>query len=525
MMVQTGGTMIYKSRFADVALRDVSITQRVFEGFGPDPDRPILIDGPSGRALTVGAAVSGVKALAGGLSARGIGAGETVAIMAPNCPEYFLAFHGVTWAGGTITTINPTYTVPEIRHQLTDAGAQMVFTVTAALPAVKEAAQGTAVRLIATLDAGGDVPSLADLMGPPMAEQARVDAADHVAALPYSSGTTGLPKGVMLTHRNLVVNIDQVLGAVQVRADDTVVSFLPFFHIYGMQVLMNTYLAAGGTVVTMPRFDLEQFLSLNARYRTRRMYVVPPVAVALAKHPMVDQYPLPSLQFINSGAAPLGGDVTEAVGARLGAQMVQGFGMTELSPVSHTSTEALFRAGASGVALPNTESRLVDPETGRDVGPGETGELWVRGPQVMKGYHDNPAATAATIDAEGWLHTGDIGHIDADGFLTITDRLKELIKVKGFQVAPAELEALLLTHPAITDCAVIGVPDPEAGEVPMAFVVGAKPPTLEQVQAHLAPQIVSYKQVRHLRVLDAIPKSASGKILRRVLRTEHGALS
>lgn len=515
---------IYTSRFAPVALSTQNITQRVFAGLGDAPDRPILIDGPTGRTLTVAQANQQVRALAGGLRARGIGPGSMVAIMAPNCPEYFVVFHAVAWAGATITTINPTYTAPEVHHQLTDSGAQMVFTVAAALPIVSQAVAGTGVTQIIALD-GDDAPAMADIMGPEMPEPEPVDVASHVAALPYSSGTTGLPKGVMLTHRNLVVNIDQVLAAVQVRADDTVVSFLPFFHIYGMQVLMNTYLAAGGTVVTMPRFDLEQFLILNARHKSRRMYVVPPVAVALAKHPLVDQHPLPALQFINSGAAPLGGDVTEAVGRRLGAQMVQGFGMTELSPVSHTSTEALFRAGASGTALPNTESRIIDPENGRDVPPGETGELWVRGPQVMKGYHNNPAATAATLDADGWLHTGDIGHIDADGFLTITDRLKELIKVKGFQVAPAELEALLLTHPAITDCAVIGVPDEEAGEVPMAFVTGANPPDLAAVQAHLAPHIVSYKQVRHLRVLDAIPKSASGKILRRVLRKEQGVLS
>ena len=506
---------IFASRFAPIGPSDLSITQRVFEVMGADPERTVLIDGPTGRSLSAAQAQAQVRALAGGLAARGVGPGSVVAILAPNCPEYFVVFHATAWAGAAITTLNPTYTVPEIHHQLVDAGATVLFTVGAALAPAREAVAGTRVSTVVALD---DADAMAALMGPSLDAQVPVRVADTVAALPYSSGTTGRPKGVMLTHRNLVANIDQVLAAVTVRGGDTVVSFLPFFHIYGMQVLMNTYIAAGGRVVTMPRFDLETFLALNQQHACRRMYVVPPVAVALAKHPVVDRYPLPALEFINSGAAPLGGDVSNAVGARLGAQMVQGFGMTELSPVSHTSTEALHRPGASGVALPSTESRIVDPETGQDRGVGETGELWVRGPQVMKGYLNNPEATAATLDADGWLRTGDIGHIDADGFLTITDRLKELIKVKGFQVAPAEVEALLLTHPAITDCAVIGVPDPEAGEVPMAFVVSANPPTLEQVQAHLAPQVARYKQVMHLRVLDAIPKSASGKILRRVLR-------
>ncbi|MFC6686323.1 AMP-binding protein [Jhaorihella thermophila] len=516
---------IVKSPYPDVEIRDMSITERVFEGLGDNPDRVILVEGPSGREVTVGQFTQGVKALAGGLTERGFGKGKVVALMAPNLPEYCIIFHGVAWAGGTITTINPTYTAHEVRHQLNDSGASLLITVGPFLDTAREAAEGTGVTEIAVIGEAEGATSLTDLMGSPLQAQVPVNYAEDVVVLPYSSGTTGLPKGVMLTHRNLVANVDQVLSATDVRDDEMTVAFLPFFHIYGMQVLMNIYLAGGGGLVTMPRFDLEQFLELSAKYRTPRMYIVPPIAIALAKHPIVDNYDLSCVIQVNSGAAPLGGDVADAVGARLGTLATQGYGMTELSPVSHMTPLDANRKGASGVTIANTESRIVNPETGEDAGPGETGELWVRGPQVMKGYLNNPQATAETIDAEGWLHTGDIGYIDEDGYLFVTDRVKELIKYKGFQVAPAELEAELLTSPMIADVAVIGIPDDEAGEIPMAFIVpaGDAQVTLEDVQAYLDGRLSHYKQVRRIEVVDEIPKSASGKILRRVLRDRMAA--
>ena len=312
--------------------------------------------------------------------------------------------------------------------------------------------------------------SIAALSGPPLAEQVPVDL-DDVVVLPYSSGTTGLAKGVMLTHRNLVSNIEQALAAVKVVEDDAFVAVLPFFHIYGMQVLMNFGLRAGATIVTMPRFDLEQFLSLHQEHQLTRAFVAPPMVVALAKHPVVDNYDLSALRWILSGAAPLSADLAIECGQRLGCEVVQGYGMTELSPVSHATPSGMFKPGSVGVTVPNTEVNIVDPATESPLGVDQDGEVWVRGPQVMKGYLNNEAATKSTIDADGWLHTGDIGHIDADGHLFIVDRLKELIKYKGFQVPPAELEALLLTHPQIADAAVIGLPDDEAGEIPAAYVV------------------------------------------------------
>ena len=510
---------IIRSPYPDVPIRDLSITDLVFAGI--TPTQTILIDGPTGRAVTGAQFIGGVKALAGGLTARGYAPGGCVALMAPNIPEFCTVFHGVAWAGGTVTTVNPTYTPHELQHQLNDAGAELLVTVAPFLDTAREGIKGTRVREIVLIGPGADgVPGLAEFMGAPLEAQAPVDLDAHVVCLPYSSGTTGLPKGVMLTQRNLTVNADQLLAMADLQPGEHTVAFLPFFHIYGLHVLMNVYIAAGGTLVTMPRFDLEMFLTLSQKYRTPRMWIVPPVALALAKHPLVDKFDLSFLTQINSAAAPLGADVAEAMGARLGTAATQGYGMTELSPGSHVSPKGKGRKGASGVTLPNTQCRIVDPETLTDVPDGADGEIWVKGPQVMKGYLNNPVATAETIVQDGWLRTGDIGHFDADGYLYITDRLKELIKVKGFQVAPAELEALILKHPAITDAAVIGVQDADAGEVPMAFIVSANPPSLAEVQAFLDPEIAHYKQVRRLEVVEAIPKSASGKILRRVLRDQ-----
>jgi acyl-CoA synthetase (AMP-forming)/AMP-acid ligase II len=295
---------------------------------------------------------------------------------------------------------------------------------------------------------------------------------------------------------------------------------LPFFHIYGMQVLMNCGLRAGATVVTMPRFDLEQFLQIHQDYGVTRSFVAPPIVVALAKHPLVDKFDMSKLEQVFSGAAPLSAELAIETGKRLGCDVVQGYGMTELSPVSHLTPAGQFKPGSVGVTAPNTETRIVDPLTGEDVDVNADGEIWVRGPQVMKGYLNNEAATAATITDDGWLRTGDIGHVDEEGHVFVVDRLKELIKYKGFQVPPAELEALLLTHPDVADAAVVGLPDEEAGEIPAAYVVRRPDSqvTAEELMAFVAAEVSHYKQVRRLEFIDAVPKSASGKILRRELK-------
>jgi acyl-CoA synthetase (AMP-forming)/AMP-acid ligase II len=273
----------------------------------------------------------------------------------------------------------------------------------------------------------------------------------------------------------------------------------------------------GATLVTLPRFELESFLKVLQDWPIALAHIVPPVAVALAKHPVVDNYRFPHLKWLFSGAAPLGPELTGLVRQRLGVTVRQGYGMTECSPASHYTTPEAPRDGMIGPLVACTEGRIVDPVTGADLGVGEPGEVWVRGPQVMKGYLNNPDATASTVDADGWLRTGDIGVVDADGYLTIVDRLKELIKVKGYQVAPAELEALLLDHPLIADAAVIPVPDGESGEAPKAFVVTRGVLSAGEVQAFIQERVSHYKRLRDVAFVEAIPKSPSGKILRRVL--------
>jgi acyl-CoA synthetase (AMP-forming)/AMP-acid ligase II len=496
------------------------LTTFVFEGMTAWADKPALVEGSTGRAITYEALVEAVRRLAGGLRQTGFGPGQVLAIMAPNMPEYAVAFHGAALAGGTVTTINPTYTGREIHQQLEDSGATILLAAPISLENGTAGAEGTAVRRIAVMGDGVDnAPSLEDLMGEPFFGDAGVDA-DDVAALPYSSGTTGLAKGVMLTHRNLVANIVQTISALEMRGDDTLIAVLPFFHIYGMQVLMNCALRVGATVVTMPRFDLEQFLQLHKDYEVTRSFVAPPMIVALAKHPVVDSYDLSSLVQVLSGAAPLSAELARETARRIDCEVVQGYGLTETAPVTHVTPPGRCKPGSVGLAVPNTETLIVDPSTGHSLSMGQDGEIWVRGPQVMKGYLNNPSATAATLDGDGWLHTGDIGHFDEDEHLFVVDRLKELIKYKGFQVPPAELEALLLTHPAVADAGVIGVADDEAGEVPVGFIVckHGQEVTEEAIMEFVAGQVASYKQIRSVIFVDHVPKSGSGKILRRVLR-------
>jgi acyl-CoA synthetase (AMP-forming)/AMP-acid ligase II len=341
----------------------------------------------------------------------------------------------------------------------------------------------------------------------------------------------------MLTHRNLVANVAQTRPLIDLQGEERIIAVLPFFHIYGLTVLMNQGLQWGGTVVTLPRFDLEDFLRTMQDYKITRAFVAPPILVALAKHPVVDQFDLSSLRSILSGAAPLDEALARAVeqrlrkGADTGVTVAQGYGMTELSPVSHTTPDEGHEPpghdrpvpkGSVGYAIPNTECRLVDPATGEDSAPGERGELWIRGPQVMKGYLNNPQATADTVDAEGWLHTGDVAVVDDQHCYTVVDRVKELIKYKGYQVAPAELEAVLLTHPEIADAAVIGVPEPESGEeLPKAFVVRAPGSELSEddVMSYMAGKVAPHKKIRLVEFIEAVPKSAAGKILRKDLKT------
>jgi acyl-CoA synthetase (AMP-forming)/AMP-acid ligase II len=520
--------MIHTSPDQSLEIPDTDVSSFVLGQASARGDAEALVDGPSGRAVTYAELGYQVRGLAAGLAARGIGKGEVVGLYMPNLPEYALVFHGVCTAGAVNTTVNPLYTTRELTFQLRDSGARMLVTIPPFLDTAREAAEEVGgIELVVVGEAEGATP-LPDLIEadaePPEVE---IDPDRDLAVLPYSSGTTGLPKGVMLTHRNIVANVEQANARIGIGPGDVVIGSLPFFHIFGMTVVMNMGLRNGATVVTMPRFDLEGFLDLIERHRATHLFIVPPIALALAKHPAVEGRDLSSLRVVNSGAAPLGAELVGQVSERIGAVVMQGYGLTETSPVTHcnpTDPEQV-KPGTIGRPLPGTEVRLVDPERGEDVSGDDRGEIWIRGPQVMRGYLNNPEATAATIDADGWLHSGDVAVVDEDGYFRIVDRLKELIKYKGFQVPPAELEALLASHPAVADAAVIGVPDEEAGELPKAFLVAGDEVSDDELLEFVAERVSPQKRIRLIERVEEIPKSPSGKILRRVLAERETAAS
>jgi acyl-CoA synthetase (AMP-forming)/AMP-acid ligase II len=511
---------IIRSPYPEVAIPEVSLPDFVLADAASRAAKPALIDGPSGRAITYGQLVERARLVAGGLAARGFGKGEVFAIYLPNLPEYAVAFYGVLLAGGTNTTINPLYTVEELTAQLQDAGARYLLTIPPFLDKAVEAAGRSGVREVFVLgEAAGATPFAALLHAGRQPPQGTIDPHRDLATLPYSSGTTGLPKGVMLTHHNLVANLCQLQPVVEVGEEETGVAVLPFFHAYGQVVLMAAALWQGATLVTMPRFDLEQFLSIVQDYRVTTAAVVPPILLALAKHPLVDRFDLSALRFLGSGAAPLSAELEQACGRRLGCVVGQGYGLTETSPAltTHPPEEARIRHGSAGQLVPNTEAKVLDLTSGQALGRNQDGELCFRGPQVMVGYLNRPEETAQMVDAEGWLHSGDIGHVDDDGYFYVVDRVKELIKYKGLQVAPAELEAVLVAHPQIADAAVVRVPDEEAGEVPKAFVVATAELSTTEVMEYVAERVAPHKKLRAVEFIDQIPKSLSGKILRRVL--------
>ncbi len=512
--------MIFRSALPDVAIPDAPYSSFILRHARERADQPVLIDGPSGRTLTIGQVAGGARRVGTGLARRGFAKGDVLAIYSPNLPEYALAFHGPAMVGGVVTAANPLYTPEELGFQLRDTGAKYLVTAPPFLDKAREAARGTSVREIFVFgETEGATPFAALLANDGDMPAVRINPREDLVALPYSSGTSGRPKGVMLTHRNLVAVTCQVEAQAQIDENWRTLGILPFFHIYGQVVLMNFPLYFSGLCVTMPRFDLGEFLRLVQEHRLTHLYVVPPIVLALAKHPLVDQFDLSSIKLVNSGAAPLDENLQRACAERLKCLVTQGYGMTETSLACHVTPQdpAKVRSGAAGLTLPNMESKVVDTVTGATLPGGERGEICVRGPNVMRGYWNDPEATARTIDGDGWLHTGDVGYADADGYFYVVDRVKELIKYKGMQVAPAELEGLLLSHPAVADVAVIPSPDEEAGEVPKAFVVLRQPVPPTELMDWVAGRVAPHKKIRRLEVVDTIPKSASGKILRRVL--------
>ncbi|MFJ8190973.1 4-coumarate--CoA ligase family protein [Streptomyces sp. NPDC096094] len=519
---------MFRSEYADVPPVDLPIHDAVLGRAAAYGDTPALIDGTDGTTLTYEQVDRFHRRVAAALAETGVRKGDVLALHSPNTVAFPLAFYAATRAGASVTTVHPLATAEEFAKQLGDSRARWIVTVSPLLDTARRAAElAGGVQEILVCDSAPGHRSLIDMLASAAPEPSvAVDPAEDVAALPYSSGTTGTPKGVMLTHRQIATNLAQLEPLMPAAPGDRVLAVLPFFHIYGLTALMNAPLRLGATVVVLPRFDLEQFLAAIQNHRITGLYVAPPIVLALAKHPLVADYDLSSLKYIVSAAAPLDAKLAAACSQRLGLPPVgQAYGMTELSPGTHVvPLDAMSAAppGTVGKLVAGTEMRVVSlDDPGKDLPAGESGEILIRGPQVMKGYLGRPDATAALIDEDGWLHTGDVGHVDADGWLFVVDRVKELIKYKGFQVAPAELEALLLTHPGIADAAVIGAYNDDGNEVPHAYVVRqpAAPDLSEgEIMMYVAERVAPYKRVRRVTFIDGVPRAASGKILRRELR-------
>ena len=509
---------MFSSRLAEVAVPTGTVTEYVLRRAEALGGKPAIVDAATGQALSYTQLAGAAGSFAAGLAARGFGRGCVLAVLAPNIAEYPVVFHGAASAGGAVTTLNPLYTAGEISVQLRASGAKWLVTVPALAEKALAAADGLEILVVG---GGGEITGTVPFSsylaggGPPAVA---IDPAADLAALPYSSGTAGLSKGVMLTHRNLLASIALLDSVVSLREDDVALVVLPFFHIYGMNAIMNPVLSAGATMVTM-RFELGALLRAIGQYRVSILYAVPPMINALARHPDVGDADTSSLRWIMSAAAPLDAETAAACASRLGCQVFQAYGMTEASPaVTATPPGDDAPFDSVGVILPDTECKVVDALSGAELGPGHDGELLFRGPQIMRGYLDDPAASARSFDGEGFYRTGDVGHIDAEGRLFVVDRIKELIKYKGYQVVPAELEAILLSHPAVVDAAVIGRRAGADGEIPAGFVVLAAPAPLAEIAAYVEERVAPYKKLRALEAVAEIPRSATGKILRRVLR-------
>lgn len=532
---------IFTSPHGVVDIPEVPLVDYVFRDITRHGSKTALVDGPTGEVVTYDALWQRVHRTCAGLQKRGLGKGDTLAVWSPNNVGFVVAFQSTVAAGAIVTTLNPAYSSMEVAKQLEDSGAKFLVTIPDFLGKVEEARKEfkgiQEVFVISNAPVAGfsAVPFRSVEVDAEPAHVA-IDVKSDVCVLPYSSGTTGLPKGTMLTHFNIVANCQQVghKNTINIQPDDCLLAVLPFYHIYGMVITMCHALHVGSKIVLVPGFEPNQYMSLLKGQEVSKAFVAPPIVQFLAKSPEVDKFmPLPKLQDLFCGAAPLGAALTEAAQQRLGKDVTirQGYGMTEMSPVSHCDPFDRPPTLASiGFLMPNMECKIVDADGKEQTAGGEAnaGEMWLRGPNVMKGYHRNPKATAESIDAEGYLHTGDIAYVDADGKYFIIDRLKELIKTKGFQVAPAELEATLVKHPQVADAAVIGVPADKYGgregdgELPKAFVVlqpNAKL-TQQELADWLAKQVAPYKQLKAQTIdfVPSVPKSASGKILRKDLR-------
>jgi len=534
--IQSFPAMLRTQLYADP--NNVFVHDAVLASCRRHPEKTALVDTSCGRRFTYAEYGEMVEGLARGLVAAGLKPGEVAAIFLANSWEFCAAYHAVTLAGGIPTLLNPTYREREVRHQLGNSGAVLLITDGANIEGISLAGLPSLRRVYCTRAQGTGSQPFSNLLKPltTSATLPRPDqgSAQVLAALPYSSGTTGLPKGVMLSHLNLVANVYQFLGprATPLNSRDNILCFLPLYHIYGLNVMLNPALILGATLVLMPRFNAGQLTALLMQESITMMPLVPPAMNALCLSAEAGEFPKNHrVRWVKSGAAPLAPELARRFTALTGILVCQGYGMTEASPVTHVGylEPELYHPESIGHPLAQTECRVIGAENVgasaedvAEVAVGEPGELVMRGPQFMLGYWKEPDATAAVL-REGWYWSGDIVTRDGEGFYRVVDRRKEMIKYKGFPVAPAEVEAVLLEHPAVRECGVVGRADAEAGEIPVAFialregfVTGKK--MEDELSGFVADRLTRYKQPREVHFVEVVPKTASGKILRRELR-------
>lgn len=520
------------SEHSEVRVPGVGLYEYLYGSLAPeDEDRTAVIDLAEGTETSFSTLRTHVDSAAGWLARRGIRKGDVIALQCPNSESFIVAAHAVWRLGAVLTPVELLATPRTVAHQITDSGAKLLLTLAGLGDGGEEAAElaGLTADQVVHLDTGRGLNQMyAERNTPPAVD---FDPATHLAALPYSAGTTGLPKGVRLTHRNLVANMAQVEGTGLVGRDDVIFGVLPFFHIYGLTVLANLSVRLRATVIAAPRFQLRTFLRSHEDYKVTFSFIAPPVAVSLAKDASVADYDLSALRAVVSGAAPLDDRLARAVEERLGIRVYQGYGLTEASPVTHMNIDDDLSRGSIGRPVAGTSHQIIDPDTRTEILPptgdalSDAGELWVRGPQIMDGYLGDEEATAAALPGDGWLRTGDIARQDAAGNAYIVDRLKDIIKYKGHQVPPAELEAVLLSHPAVADVAVVGAGTGTAEEIPRAFIVVQPDVTADDALAaeltdYVAAQVEPYKRIRDIRFTAQIPKSTTGKILHHELRED-----
>lgn len=534
-----GMDFLYRSKLPDIDIPyHLPLHSYCFEKLDELREKPCLIQGSNGKIYSYGEVELISRKVASGLAKLGFKKGDVVMLLLPNCPEFVFVFLGASMAGAIATTANPFYTPSDIAKQRGASGARLIVTYAACVEKLRDLMENHGVQVITIDNPPKGCEHISLLLDGDENEYRPADCIvqpDDTVALPYSSGTTGLPKGVMLTHKGLVSSVAQQVDGenpnLYLHSEDVVLCVLPLFHIYSLNSVLLCSLRAGSAILLMHKFEIGSLLDLVQRFKVTVAPVVPPIVLAFAKNALVESYDLSSIRVVLSGAAPLGKELEDALRLRLPkATFGQGYGMTEAGPVlsmclAFAKEPFPMKSGSCGTVVRNAQMKIIDPDTGTCLPYNQPGEICIRGPQIMKGYLNDAESTARTIDEDGWLHTGDIGYIDDDEEVFIVDRVKEIIKYKGFQVPPAELEAILITHPSIADAAVVPQKDEVAGEVPVAFVVRSNgfDLTEDEIKQFVAKQVVFYKKLHKVYFIHAIPKSPSGKILRKDLRAKLSA--